>query len=45
VELGPGSELSAMVKRTVDGATRVNVATPEDLPELVSHMEGEHADR
>jgi [acyl-carrier-protein] S-malonyltransferase len=32
VELGPGSELSGMVKRTVDGATRANAATPEDLP-------------
>jgi [acyl-carrier-protein] S-malonyltransferase len=32
VELGPGSELSGMVKRTVEGSTRANVATPEDLP-------------
>jgi len=31
VELGPGTELSAMVKRTVDGASRANVATPDDL--------------
>jgi [acyl-carrier-protein] S-malonyltransferase len=32
VELGPGSELSGMVTRTVEGATRANAATPEDLP-------------
>jgi [acyl-carrier-protein] S-malonyltransferase len=31
VELGPGTELSAMVKRTVVGASRANVATPDDL--------------
>jgi [acyl-carrier-protein] S-malonyltransferase len=36
VELGAGSELSGMVKRTVDGATRTNVATPEDLPGVLS---------
>jgi [acyl-carrier-protein] S-malonyltransferase len=34
VELGPGTELSGMVKRTVDGATRANVATPDNLPGL-----------
>jgi len=34
LELGPGSELSGMVKRTVDGAVRANVATPEDLVAL-----------
>jgi [acyl-carrier-protein] S-malonyltransferase len=34
VELGPGAELSGMVKRTVDGATRVSVATPDDLTKL-----------
>ncbi len=31
VELGPGTELSGMVKRTVDGSRRFNVATPDDL--------------
>jgi [acyl-carrier-protein] S-malonyltransferase len=31
VELGPGTELSGMVKRTVPGATRANVATPDNL--------------
>ena len=34
VELGPGAELSGMVKRTITDATRVNVATPEDLSRL-----------
>jgi [acyl-carrier-protein] S-malonyltransferase len=31
LELGPGTELSGMVKRTVEGAGRANVATPDDL--------------
>ncbi len=31
VELGPGSELSGMVKRSVEGARRVTVNTPDDL--------------
>lgn len=34
VELGPGTELSGMVKRTVPGAARANVATPQDLDAL-----------
>ncbi len=34
LELGPGTELSGMVKRTLDDSTRANVATPEDLPAL-----------
>jgi [acyl-carrier-protein] S-malonyltransferase len=36
VELGPGSELSGMVRRTVDGATRANVAQPDDLTGLAA---------
>lgn len=36
VELGPGTELSGMVKRTVAGATRANVAAPDDLATLVA---------
>jgi [acyl-carrier-protein] S-malonyltransferase len=36
VELGPGTELSGMVKRTVDGAERVSVATPGDLDKLAA---------
>lgn len=39
LELGPGTELSGMVKRTVDGAARVNVATPEDLDGLTPFLE------
>jgi [acyl-carrier-protein] S-malonyltransferase len=34
IELGPGKELSGMVKRTVETAVRANVATPEDLEAL-----------
>jgi [acyl-carrier-protein] S-malonyltransferase len=34
VELGPGTELSGMVKRTVPEATRANVATPQDVEGL-----------
>jgi len=34
VELGPGTELSGMVKRTVPEARRANVARPEDLGDL-----------
>jgi [acyl-carrier-protein] S-malonyltransferase len=36
VELGPGSELSGMVKRTVAGSVRANVSTPGDLDRLAS---------
>lgn len=39
LELGPGSELSGMVKRTVDGAARANVATPADLDGLTDFLE------
>ena len=39
LELGPGTELSGMVKRTVDGALRGNVATPEDLEKLMDFLE------
>ena len=39
LELGPGAELSGMVKRTVDGAARANVATPDDLDQLMSFLE------
>jgi len=34
VELGPGTELSGMVRRTVPEAARANVAAPEDLDVL-----------
>jgi len=36
VELGPGTELSGMVRRTVPDAARLNVAGPEDLEALAS---------
>jgi [acyl-carrier-protein] S-malonyltransferase len=39
VELGAGAELSGMVKRTLDGATRANVATPDDLPQLIARVD------
>jgi [acyl-carrier-protein] S-malonyltransferase len=34
VELGPGTELSGMVRRTLPDTSRVNVASPDDLDEL-----------
>lgn len=36
VELGPGTEMSGMVRRTVPDAERANAATPEDLPALLA---------
>lgn len=39
LELGPGAELSGMVKRTVDGSQRANVAGPEDLDHLAEFLE------
>lgn len=36
VELGPGTEMSGMVRRTVEGASRANVATPDDLGGLLA---------
>ena len=39
VELGAGTELSGMVKRTLDEATRASVATPEDLLKLSEHLD------
>ena len=40
IELGPGKELSGMVKRTVETAGRANVATPEDLEALAAVIAG-----
>jgi [acyl-carrier-protein] S-malonyltransferase len=39
LELGPGAELSGMVKRTVEESQRANVATPGDLDKLVAFLE------
>ncbi|MDA8047109.1 MAG: ACP S-malonyltransferase [Actinomycetota bacterium] len=39
LELGPGTELSGMVKRTIAGTARANVATPDDLEQLMSFLE------
>lgn len=39
LELGPGSELSGMVKRTVDDSQRANVSTPDDLDSLQAFLE------
>ena len=39
VELGPGTELSGMARRTVPDAARANVARPEDLPTLEAALE------
>jgi [acyl-carrier-protein] S-malonyltransferase len=43
LELGPGTELSGMVKRTVEGSHRANVATPDDLDKLMPFLEGVRA--
>jgi hypothetical protein len=34
VELGPGTELSGMVRRTLPDAVRANVASPDDIGAL-----------
>jgi [acyl-carrier-protein] S-malonyltransferase len=39
LELGPGAELSGMVKRTVEDSRRANVATPDDLNDLTDFLE------
>jgi [acyl-carrier-protein] S-malonyltransferase len=39
LELGPGSELSGMVKRTIEGSVRANVASPDDLARLAAFLE------
>lgn len=39
VELGPGTELSGMVRRTVPDAARANVARPEDLAGLEAALD------
>lgn len=38
VEIGAGKALSGMVKRMVDGATILNVATPEDADRVADHF-------
>jgi [acyl-carrier-protein] S-malonyltransferase len=38
LELGPGTELSGMVKRTLDRSERAHVATPEDLDGLAAFV-------
>lgn len=38
VELGPGNVLTGLVKRTLKGANRVNVATPADLDGLLESL-------
>jgi [acyl-carrier-protein] S-malonyltransferase len=39
LELGPGSELSGMVKRTVEESSRANVSTPDDLGKVVDFLD------
>ncbi len=43
VELGPGGSLSAMIRRTVPGASTVMVAAPGDLDRLVDAVAGDPA--
>lgn len=40
LELGPGTELSGMVKRTIERAERANVAAPDDLDKLLAFLDG-----
>jgi [acyl-carrier-protein] S-malonyltransferase len=40
LELGPGTELSGMVKRTIETSARANVATPADLGGLAGFLAG-----
>jgi [acyl-carrier-protein] S-malonyltransferase len=42
LELGPGTELSGMVKRTLDDSTRANVASPDDLLGLPEFLASAH---
>ncbi|MGH9187981.1 MAG: ACP S-malonyltransferase [Acidimicrobiales bacterium] len=41
VELGPGTVLTGLAKRTVDGARTLSVATPDDLDALLEALEGQ----
>jgi [acyl-carrier-protein] S-malonyltransferase len=41
VELGPGTELSGMVRRTVPDSGRANVAGPADLGDLAAAIEAQ----
>ena len=38
VEIGAGKALSGMIKRMVDGATILNVATPDDVDRVAEHL-------
>ncbi|MEM6382404.1 MAG: ACP S-malonyltransferase [Pseudomonadota bacterium] len=38
IEIGSGKALSGMIKRMVDGATVLNVASPEDVDRVASHL-------
>lgn len=40
IELGPGTVLTGLVKRTVAGGKRINVATPDDLDGLLEELAG-----
>lgn len=41
VELGPGTVLTGMVKRTVKGASRFTVQTPADVDQLLEALSGQ----
>jgi [acyl-carrier-protein] S-malonyltransferase len=38
IEIGAGKALSGMIKRMVDGATIMNVATPDDVDRVADHL-------
>ena len=45
LELGPGAELSGMVKRTVEDSQRANVSTPADLDGLIDFLDASRTPR
>jgi [acyl-carrier-protein] S-malonyltransferase len=40
IELGPGSVLSGLAKRTIDGARQISVASPGDVDQLLETLAG-----
>jgi [acyl-carrier-protein] S-malonyltransferase len=38
IEIGAGKALTGMAKRMVDGATIMNVATPDDVDRVADHL-------
>lgn len=45
IELGPGTVLSGLVKRTIDGARQISVSTPSDVDQLLETLAGHSHDK